>query len=155
MPQEEYRQLKGSMWAFRKHPANLRPEERPILRTLFKHAPVLKQAYTFRLELTAIFEQDIPKAKAEKKIRAWINRVKVSKLTCFNKFIGTLEHWWDEITNFFHVRANSGFVEGLNNKIKVLKRRCYGIFNLEHLFQRIFLDLEGYYLFAWQPPDVA
>lgn len=155
LSEEEYRQLKGSMWAFRKHPSDLRPEERTILRTLFKHAPALKQAYTFRIELSAIFEQDIHKAKAEKKIRAWIRRVQASQLTCFDKFIGTLEHWWDEITNFFHVRANSGFVEGLNNKIKVLKRRCYGIFNLEHLFQRIFLDLEGYHLFAWQPPDVA
>jgi len=49
----------------------------------------------------------------------------------------------DEITNYFVDRNNSGFVEGLNNKIKVLKRRCYGIFNLRHLFQRIYLDLEG------------
>jgi transposase len=39
-------------------------------------------------------------------------------------------------------------VEGFNNKIKVLKRRCYGLFNLKHIFQRIFLDLEGYRLFA-------
>jgi transposase len=42
----------------------------------------------------------------------------------------------------------SGFVEGLNNKIKVLKRRCFGIFNLGHFFQRLFLDLEGYQVFA-------
>jgi len=155
LSKEEYQQLKGSMWAFRKHPPDLRPEERTILRILFKHAPSLKQAYTLREELTAIFEQTIPKTKAEKKMRAWIQRVKASKLTCFDRFIGTLENWWDEITNFFHERANSGFVEGLNNKIKVIKRRCYGIFNLDHLFQRIFLDLEGYRLFAWQPPDVA
>ena len=155
LSKEEYQQLKGSMWAFRKHPSDLRPEERSILRILFKHAPSLKQAYTLREELTAIFEQTIPKTKAEKKMRAWIQRVKASKLTCFDRFIGTLENWWDEITNFFHERANSGFVEGLNNKIKVIKRRCYGIFNLDHLFQRIFLDLEGYRLFAWQPPDVA
>jgi transposase len=39
-------------------------------------------------------------------------------------------------------------VEGPNNQLKVLKRRCYGLFNLSHLFQRIFLDLEGYRLFA-------
>ena len=38
---------------------------------------------------------------------------------------------------------NDGFVEGFNNKVKVLKRRCYGIFNLKHLFQRIFLDFSG------------
>ncbi len=54
----------------------------------------------------------------------------------------------EEITNYFVKRETSGFVEGLNNKIKVLKRRCYGIFNLGHLFQRVFLDLEGYRLFA-------
>jgi hypothetical protein len=46
-------------------------------------------------------------------------------------------------------------VEGFNTKLKVLKRRCYGIFNLNHLFQRLYLDLEGYRLFAWLPPDVA
>ena len=88
-------------------------------------------------------------------MRAWIRRVRASKLTCFDKFIGTLENWWNEITNYFHVRDSSGFVEGLNNKIKVLKRRCYGIYNLEHLFQRIFLDLAGYRLFAWRPPYMA
>jgi len=36
----------------------------------------------------------------------------------------------------------------LNNKIKVLKRRCYGIYDLKHLFQRLFLDLSGYELYA-------
>ena len=54
----------------------------------------------------------------------------------------------DEITNYFLDRQTSGFVEGLNNKIKVIKRRCYGILNVKHLFQRIYLDLSGYTLFA-------
>ena len=155
LPEEEYRLLKGSMWAFRKHPTDLSSEDRKALRKLFKCAPMLKQAYILRQQLTAIFEQAIPKVKAEEKIRAWIKRVTASGLSCFDKFLKMLDSWWDEITNFFVARANSGFVEGLNNKIKVLKRRCYGIFNREHLFQRIFLDLEGYRLFAWQPPDVA
>jgi transposase len=66
-----------------------------------------------------------------------------------------LDNWWEEITNNFIDRASSGFVEGLNNKLKVLKRRCYGIFNLKHLFKRIYLDLEGYHLFAWTPPSLA
>ena len=55
---------------------------------------------------------------------------------------------WNEITNYFLDRHNSGFVEGLNNKIKVIKRRCYGIFDTGRLFQRILIDLEGYRLFA-------
>jgi len=59
-----------------------------------------------------------------------------------------LNNWQDEITNYFHHRYNSGFVEGLNNKIKVIKRRWYGLLNVKHLFQRLYLDLEGYRLFA-------
>ena len=51
-------------------------------------------------------------------------------------------------SNYFVKRESGGFVEGLNNKLKVLKRRCYGLLNVKHLFQRIFLDLEGYRLFA-------
>jgi transposase len=52
------------------------------------------------------------------------------------------------LTNYFLDRLTSGFVEGFNNKLKVLKRRCYGILNLKHFFQRIYLDLEGYRLFG-------
>lgn len=148
LPSEEYQQLKGSMWAFRKRPADLRPAERQVLRTLWAAAPKVKQAYDLREQLTAIFDQTASKSAAQRKIRAWIQRVQHSGLKCFDDFLKTLEHWWEEITNYFVERANSGFVEGFNHKIKVLKRRCYGIFNLKHLFQRIYLDLQGYSRFA-------
>ncbi len=71
-------------------------------------------------------------------------------ISCFDKFISTLNKYWNDILNYFHrkQRKNSGFIEGLNNKIKVIKRRCYGIFKIENLFQRIFLDLEGYAMYA-------
>jgi transposase len=58
------------------------------------------------------------------------------------------DNWLDEITNYFLDRQTSGLQEGLNNEIKVLKRRCYGITNISHLFQRIWLDLEGFMLFG-------
>lgn len=154
LPRAEYQLLKGSMWAFRKQPEDLRPEEHQVLRKLWKYTPKLKQTYDLRQQLTAIFDQAVSPAVGKRKIQAWIKRVQISGLICFDQFLKTLEHWWEEITNYFVDRASSGFVEGLNNKLKVLKRRCYGIFNRDHLFQRIFLDLEGYHLFAWQPPYV-
>jgi transposase len=148
LPEETYPPLKGSMWALRKDPQDLEPDDRHVLRTLFAHSPKLKAAYRFQRQLTTIFDQPISKKIAQGKIRTWIKRVRQSGLTCFDEFIKTFEHWSEEITNFFVNRANSGFVEGFNNRIKVLKRRCYGLFNLVHIFQRIFLDLEGYALFA-------
>jgi transposase len=148
LPATQYQQLKGSLWALRKKPADLTLEERRLLRLLFRYSPKLKQAYHLQQQLTDIFDQHISPAIAKTRIRAWIKRVAKSELRCFDKFIHTLGRWWQEIINYFVNRDNSGFVEGLNNKLKVLKRRCYGLFNLKHLFQRIFLDLEGYRLFA-------
>jgi len=148
LPEEEYKKLKGAMWAFRKKKADLTDDEANILARLFKHSPKLKLTYQLREKLTAIFEEPLTKAQATEKIKQWRQEVEDSQLTCFNAFLTTLDNHLNEITNYFINRFNSGFVEGLNNKIKVLKRRCYGLFNLNHLFQRLFLDLEGYRLFA-------
>jgi transposase len=148
LPKEEYKNLNGSFRAFRKNAKDLNKEERKILRGFFEYAPCAKQAYDFREEFTAIYDMNVSKKQAKSKILLWISRVKKSGLLCFDTFIRLLRHWWEEITNFFVHRENSGFVEGFNNKVKVLKRRCYGVFNLTHLFQRIYLDLSGYRLFA-------
>ena len=145
---EEYETIKGSMWPFRKNKTDLTPTEAELLDRLFDYAPSLKLAYDFREKLTAIFEKDLTKTQATQAIKEWRQAVETSHLTCFDPFLTTLDTYLDEITNYFLHRYSSGFVEGLNNKIKVLKRRCYGLLNLDRLFQRLFLDLEGYALFA-------
>jgi len=150
LTESEYKNLKGAMWALRKKEKSLTEEEKIVLETLFTYSPSLKQAYDFQNSLTEIFNKNINKEEASKLIKDWLKQVNESDLKCFDKFISTLNKNWDDILNYFHrkQRKNSGFIEGLNNKIKVIKRRCYGIFNVEKLFQRIFLDLEGYGKFA-------
>jgi transposase len=54
----------------------------------------------------------------------------------------------ERLCDFCYANALSGWVEGLNNKIKALKRRCYGIANPISLFRRVWLDLSGYEAFA-------
>jgi len=144
----DYKALKGSMWALRKEKQNLAPEERKTLKRLFRLSPDLKTAYSLQNRLTAVFEEQLSLPAAKTKIKRWIVAVAKSRLRCFDRFINTLARWWNEILNYFVERETSGFVEGFNNKIKVLKRRSYGMTNLNHLFQRIYLDLEGYRLFA-------
>jgi transposase len=148
LPQQDYKALKGSMWALRKEKQDLSSEERRTLRRLFRLSPDLKTAYSLQNRLTAIFEEQLSLPAAKTKLKSWIVAVAKSGLRCFDRFINTLGRWWNEILNYFVERETSGFVEGFNNKIKVLKRRSYGITNLKHLFQRIYLDLEGYRLFA-------
>jgi transposase len=147
---QDYQRLKNVMWILRKQYNELTEEEREVLEYLFEHSPDLRLAYEFCNELTDIFNEALVKSRGRRKLESWIKRVRHSGLKCFNTFLDTLTQRMDEITNYFRNRHTSGFVEGLNNKIKVIKRRCYGLFNVGHLFQRIYLDLKGYELFASQ-----
>ncbi len=144
---EEYKSLKLAIAILVKKKECYSKEDKQKLEKLFKYSPVLKAAYRYCRQLTGIFNGKHRKAIATKKINAWIASVQSSNIRCFNRFIETLEKYQDEITNYFIGRNNSGFVEGFNNKAKVMKRRCYGIFNIKHFFQRLFLDLSGYKLY--------
>jgi len=98
--------------------------------------------------LTTIFDTARSKADALRRIRFWRRRVERSALSCFTPFLKLLDTWLDHITNYFIAHDTSGFVEGLNNKLKVLKRRCYGVRNIGRLFQRLTLDVDGYRRFS-------
>jgi len=144
----EYEEVKGLMWVVRKNNCDLETNEQEKLNQLFRYSPELKLAYDFREDLTTIFEMQLTKDEAKKSLLEWQDRVQRSTLTCFNKFLTTLNNWLDKIANYFTDRLTSGFVEGLNNKVKTTKRRCYGILRTTTLFQRLYLDLEGYRRFA-------
>lgn len=148
LPFKEYDSLKGVMWAFRKRPQDLEADEKTVLNRLFAYAPAAEQAYTLREQLSDIFEQPQTKADGKQAIQAWSQQVREWGVQAFEPFLTTLDNWLDEITNYFLERQTSGFVEGFNNRIKVLKRRCYGIFDVKRIFQRLTLDLRGYERFG-------
>ena len=89
LPEEVYKQLQGVMWALRKKEEHLTNEERDLLVRLFDHAPQLKTAYDFCQELTAIFNTPLMKRQAKRKIKTWINKVRISEVACFDPFITT------------------------------------------------------------------
>ncbi len=148
LPQEEYAKLEGTMWILRKKHECLSSQDRITLDLLYKHSPLLKEAHKLAIKLTHIFNARHNRKAALTRINRWIKYVQKSNVTCFNGFIKTLEKYKTNILNYFKSRKNSGFVEGLNNKVKVLKRRCYGLSKPESFFQRLFLDLRGYKVFA-------
>ncbi len=44
----------------------------------------------------------------------------------FPKSLGTMVRWFGEIVGYFDGRTTSGTVEGINNKLKLIKRLGYG-----------------------------
>jgi transposase len=143
LPKAEDAERQGAMWPFRKRPADLKAQEAERRQRLFTYSPTIEAAYHLREELTELFKRDDTQAGAKCAIRAWCTRVRASGLAEFESFLGTIDRGLEEITTYFQGRQTSGLVEGFNNRVKVLKRRCYGLFNVGRLFQRLTLDLHG------------
>jgi transposase len=148
LPKAESAEITGAMWPCRQRPGDLEPQERARLERVCTDAPTIEAASHLREDLTARFERDDTKAGATRAIRAWSKRVRQSGLAECERVLGTLARWMDEITHDCMGRQTSGLVEGFNNRVKVLKRRCDGIFNIGSLFPRLTLDWHGYHRFG-------
>jgi transposase len=57
------------------------------------------------------------------------------RLPPFEEFSKMIERHWDGIVSYCHpdAKVSLGFMEGLNNKIRVIQRRAYGIKDQEYL----------------------
>lgn len=146
---DEYANLKDMMWILRKKHECLSKADKASLEFLYQHSPALKIAHRYALKLTHIFNTHTARKLAIAKIERWIATVEKSDVTIFKTFISTLTKYKGQIANYFKSRKNSGFVEGLNNKIKVMKRRCYGLGSVNSYFQRLWLDLKGYHSYGF------
>lgn len=145
---DEYSKLEGVMWILRRNHECLSVIEKEKLDLLYRYSPKLKQGHSYALKLTQIFNSHLSRKSAIAKLKRWIEKVRKNKVTCLIQFTHTLEKYMTYIANYFKERKNSGFVEGLNNLIKVIKRRCYGLSKPETLFQRLYIDLQGYAMFS-------
>ncbi len=131
--------VKGTMWPFRHHPKDLNADEKSQLEVLFDRCPELEDVYDFREDLYNIFEKKLSKEEAQGEIALWIEDSKNHKV--FESFAKTYQKYEENILNYFTHRRNSGPVEGLNNKIKVIKRRGFGFRNIVNFAKRLFLDI--------------
>jgi len=57
----------------------------------------------------------------------------------YPKSCGTIRRWIGEIIPDFDQRTTQGTVEGINNKLKLIKRRGYGLINFENFQLRSLL----------------
>ena len=145
---DEYAKLEGMMRVLRKQHECLSDADKTKLALLYQYSDKLKKAHSYAQKLTCIFNTHAGRKSGMAKINRWMKKVKKSGVTCFDRFISTLGKYKPYIVNYFKKRKNSGFVEGLNNKVKVAKRRCYGFSSIKTIFQRLLLDFQGFEIYA-------
>ena len=136
---EQAKYLKGLRWILVKDAGKITKEEREKLEQAFQLSPELKQAYELKEGFKEFYRRK-NKRTAKEYLERWITGVKESGLKFLNKFAETVKEWKEEILNYFQTRVTNSFVEGMNNKIKLLKRIGYGFRNRQNFALRIIVE---------------
>ena len=135
--------LKGCRWVLVKNQADLTADEAAQLAAIYTAVPALGQAHAWKEEFRTIFETVTERATASARLQEWSAAVEQTGVASLGKFVGTLRNWWEAILNYFPHRLTSGFVEGLNNKLKLIKRRGFGFRNFDHFRLRVLVECDG------------
>ncbi len=128
--------IKKSKYPLLKKKENLNETEKEKLKELEKIAPKLMAAYQAKEKLRDIFESQITSDEAFWKLVEWTEL----SYKYFPKSCQTIKRWIDEISAYFDNRTTQGAVEGINQKIKLIKRRAYGLSNFDNFRRRILLN---------------
>ena len=100
----------------------------------------MKDLYDVRMWFKEIFDTSPDRVTAELKLDELRTRTESLGLD-FSKFWTTYENWKAGILNYFDGRYTSAAVEGINNKARVITKRCYGVKSSGTLWNRLILDL--------------
>ena len=120
--------IKNSKYALLKPEANLTDKQKEKLEEVKNEFPTLAKMHEQKEEFRDIF--DLHKNWTDGAF-ALIDWMKEAKET-FKDSIGTIYRWFTEITAYFETRTTNGAVEGINNRLKLIKRLGYGFRNFEN-----------------------
>ena len=133
-------QLKGSRWVLVKNQKDLNEKQRAKLEILYQASPELKICHQLKEQFRTIFETITDREKARAALLHWIQQVEKLGVTAIQPFLVTLRNWFEHILNYFIERWTNAFAEGVNNKIKLIKRRAFGFTNFDHFRLRILVE---------------
>lgn len=135
--EDEKKQLKGLRYLLLKNRQNLTEKDKIRLQKVAETHPELHCLWELRQELHDWYEVRTIPEFARITLEQWIRSARQLKIAALDKFCNTLDSWQAQILNFFEHRITSGFVEGMNSKIRVLKRIAFGIPSYAHFRLRI------------------
>ena len=111
-------------------------EEASKLALMLEISPRLADAYRLKNEFLTVIRSK-SSAEGRKKLVDWLSSVEVMDLPEFRDCTKAYHNWFKEILNSMDVPWSNGFIEGCNNKTKVLKRVCFGMRNFRNFRNRI------------------
>lgn len=133
---ERRKYFKRSRWLILSRHSKLNQEQCLQLENMLMVSKRLAEAYWLKENFYKFMDsKDLYEAK--KHLKDWNMCVGVTQIPEFEKCFEMINRWQPYILRAFSLGYTNGFTEGCNNKIKVLKRNCYGVRNFIRFRNRI------------------
>lgn len=131
---KQRRFIKGQKYTLLSHPQNLTGTARKNLKLLLAANKRLNTAYLLKESFAQLWDYN-SEAWARKFFDNWRAQLKWQRLKPYEAFAAMIERHWEGLAAYCKPenKVSLGFVEGLNNKIRVIQRRAYGLRDEEYL----------------------
>lgn len=126
--------LKGCRWIMLKK--DLTRKQKRKLQEVIEENQNIAKAMLLKEAFSAFYEAETGE-EALKVLEEWTEQCEESALKPFKKLAKRLNRWKDGILAYFTHKITNGMSEGINNKIKVIKRRSYGFHDVDYFFLKI------------------
>ena len=135
---KDRRYIKGQKYTLLSRRENLTLEGRQTLKTLLAANKRLNTAYLLKESFGQLWDYE-REGWARRFFENWRASLKWQRLEPYEKFAEMIDRHWDGIAAYCKPenKVSLGFVEGLNNKIRVIQRRAYGLRDQEYLRLKI------------------
>jgi transposase len=128
--------LTKSKYVLLKNESELSDREQEKLKEVREVAPELGKMHQLKEEFRKIFEDSSNWKEGLLSFGDWLTEAS----EYFPKSSKTIRRWIGEIIPYFDHRTSQGVVEGINNKIKLIKRRAFGFRNFDNFRIRCFVN---------------
>jgi transposase len=130
--------IKGQKYALLSNAENLSGDAKSNLKKLLKANKRLNTAYLVKESFGQLWDYN-NEVWARKFFESWCAQLKWQRLKPIEKFAKMIDTHWSGIAAYCKPenKVALGYVEGLNNKIRVMQRRAYGLRDEEYLKLKI------------------
>ena len=135
-----FESLKGNKFTILKAENKLTEKQKDKLATIREASPLIAVMHSLKEDFHNLFEDNLDVETGRLELSNWLKKAE----PYYQKSVQTIRRWFGEIVGYFERRTTSGVVEGINNKLKLIKRSGFGFKN--------FRNFEIRSLLAWHYP---
>ncbi|MCL1475364.1 ISL3 family transposase [Argonema antarcticum] len=136
--------LKGSKYTLLKNEKNLSKKQKEKLEQVKQASPTVAIMHDLKEEFHLLFEESKTLGEGTLRLIDWLKKAE----PYYRNSVATIKRWFPEVVGYFERRTTNGIVEGINNRLKLLKRCGFGFKNFHNFELRALL--------LWHfPPNLA